>query len=181
MSLSVEEEDGSFHRILEKNTAIPASKTYSFATKRDRQTTISVHVMQGEGKTPAGNISLARFDVTGLPKAGKGEQTVDVTFNIDADGIFQCSYNQGGSTAQQVFLKRTSGYDQEQMAKLLREETAVLELHALLNPPEMEDEPPAKKAESEAPVQSRNGKGGSFIDKIKEAVVKLLQSMGIGK
>lgn len=190
MSLSVEEEDGSFHRLIEKNTAIPATRKHTFATTRDRQTSISVHVMQGEGKTPAGNISLARFDITGLPKALKGEQKVEVTFNVDADGIFQTSYTIGGEKAQQVLMKRTSGYDQEQMAKLAKDEAAVLEVKALLNPPEtMEDPAPApnKKATSEHTSQqqgaasSPNGQSSGFGAKIMEMINSILSAIGIKK
>ncbi len=181
MSLSVEEEDGSFHRIIDKNTAIPTSRKHTFTTTRDRQTNISVHVMQGEGKTPAGNISLARFDITGLPKGNKGEQKVEVTFNVDADGIFQTSYMLGGDKAQQVLLKRTSGYDQDQMAKLAKEEAALLELKNLMNPPETMDEPPpttsnkaAANSAQEAGPSSTNGKQPGFFSRIMDAILSAI-------
>ena len=188
MSLSVEEEDGSFHRIIDKNTAIPAVRKHTFATTRDRQTTISVHVMQGEGKTPAGNISLARFDISGFPKGMKGEQKVEVTFNVDADGIFQTSYSIAGEKAQQVLLKRTSGLDQEQMAKLAKDETALLAVKALINPPEtMEEPPPASNkssntvATNQAATDDSNGKDTGFMGKIMEAINNLLAAIGLKK
>lgn len=189
MSLSVEEEDGSFHRLIEKNTSIPTTRKHTFSTTRDRQTTITVHVMQGEGKTPAGNISLARFDISGLPKGPKGEQKVEVTFNVDADGIFQSSYTLGGEKAQQVLMKRTSGYDQEQMAKLAKEEEALLELKALLNPPETMEEPAAATTRNGSEHSSastntateRDGKPTGLGAKIIDMINGILSAIGLKK
>ena len=134
MSLGVEDSDGGkCVRIIEKNTAIPTTRTHTFRTTKPAQTSLQVHVLQGEGKTVAGNISLARFEIQNIPRAPVG-QAIDVDFHVDADGIFQCSYKQGDSKVQQVFLKRTSGYDQEQIEKLAKQEKAILEAMGLTTP-----------------------------------------------
>lgn len=132
MSLGVEDSDGKCARIIERNTTIPVTRTHTFFTTKDKQTKLDVHVLQGEGKTVAGNISLARFQIAGIPPAPAGQQRVNVDFYVDADGIFSCSYKQGSTELQQIVLKRTSGYDQMQLEKLLREETAFLERQAAL-------------------------------------------------
>lgn len=80
------------------------------------------HVLQGESDGLAENVSLARFDVDGIPAAPAGEQKIDIVFDIDADGIFHCSVKHAGGTSQKVVLKRTTGYNQDQLEKLKRDE-----------------------------------------------------------
>lgn len=129
MSLGIEDAGGKCTRIIEKNSRIPVTKSHRFSTNRDMQTMISVHVLQGEGVTVAGNISLARFEIPGIPPGPAGSQSIDVEFHVDADGIFSCSFSQVGQPdkRQLLLLKRTSGYDKEQLEKALQDEKAMLE------------------------------------------------------
>lgn len=116
------EENGEFKRIVERNTTIPITRKHSFTTTRDGQTSLHVHVLQGESEALANNVSIARFDVDGIPAGPAGSQVVEVRFNIDADGIFQCSVEHAGGSMERVILKRTSGYNQDQLEVLKRQE-----------------------------------------------------------
>lgn len=130
LTLGFEEPGEKFRKVVERNSTIPVSKTHSFKTTRDNQTSLQVHVLQGESERASANTSLARFDVDGIPAGPAGSQTIDVTFNIDADGIFQCSVKHAGGTLDRVILKRTTGYNQDQLEILKREEQANAEREA---------------------------------------------------
>jgi molecular chaperone DnaK len=124
LTLGVETTLGKFHRIVERNTTIPVEKTYKISTTHDDQTSVHVHVLQGEKELAEENTSLASFDIYGVPMGPAGSQEIDVTFRIDADGIFACQVKHGGGTMEKVVLKRTTGYNQDQLEKLKREEVA---------------------------------------------------------
>jgi molecular chaperone DnaK len=122
MTLGIEEAGGNFKRIVERNSTIPVQRVHSFRTTRDQQTSLHVHVLQGEKDVAAENVSLARFDIDGIPAAPAGSQTIDVIFDIDADGIFHCQVKHAGGKLEQVVLKRTTGYNQDQLEQLKKEE-----------------------------------------------------------
>lgn len=122
LTLGFEDADGKFNKIVMRNSTIPTSKTHTFKTTRNQQTSLSVHVLQGESDNCTENTSLARFDVDGIPAAPAGAQTVDVKFDIDADGIFHCSVSHAGGKTERVILKRTTGYNQDQLEILKRDE-----------------------------------------------------------
>lgn len=124
LTLGVEEGEGNFRSIVNRNTTIPVTKTHTFATTRAGQTSLHVHVLQGEAPDVDKNTSLARFDIDGIPAGAAGEQKVDVTFDIDADGIFNCSVKHAGGTTQRLVMKRTTGYNQDQLEILKRDEKA---------------------------------------------------------
>lgn len=151
IGIGVEEEGGRCTRIFDKNTSIPVTKSHTFSTTKNGQTNIEVHVLQGDGITLAGNLSLAKFDIP-VPAAAAGQQKAEVVFQIDADGIFNCTFMHGNNIAQQAVMKRTSGYDQKQLEKLLREEQAFLAAQAVNS---FWD-----KDEDKAPAAANGGKGG---------------------
>jgi molecular chaperone DnaK len=122
LTLGFEETGGKFKRIVDRNTTIPVSRSHAFKTTHDGQTSLNVHVLQGENDSIAENTSLARFEIDGIPPAPAGNQTIDVTFNIDADGIFHCTAKHAGGTTEKIILKRTTGYNQDQLEILKREE-----------------------------------------------------------
>lgn len=122
LTLGFEESGDKFNKLINRNSTIPSTKTYSFKTTRDGQSSMHVHVLQGEDDVASKNTSLARFDVDGIPSAPAGQQSIDVTFNVDADGIFHCSVKHGGGTQERVILKRTTGYNQDQLEILKRQE-----------------------------------------------------------
>jgi molecular chaperone DnaK len=127
LTLGVEEPGGKFHRIVERNTTIPVQKTYSISTSHDDQTSVHIHVLQGEQELAEQNTSLARFDIYGIPMGPAGSQKIDINFNVDADGIFHCQVNHAGGNVDRVVLKRTTGYNQDQLEKLKRDEALLAE------------------------------------------------------
>lgn len=135
ISVNVEIEDGKVLRIVEKNTSIPHTYTHKFLTSMDNQRSIDVHVLQGEGQTVMGNISLANFTIDGLAPAPAGQQGMDVEFHIDADCIIQCSFKQGANQLKKALFKRSSGIDQEEVERLLAQEKTALGIDSLESPP----------------------------------------------
>ncbi len=91
LSLGVETQGGIFHKQIERNTTIPTRKSEIFTTAADGQTTVEVHVLQGERAMAADNVSLGRFYLTGIPPAPRGVPHIEVTFDIDANGILNVS------------------------------------------------------------------------------------------
>ena len=87
LSLGIETKGGLFTRLIERNTTIPTSKTQTFTTVSDKQRTVAIHVLQGERDLVAHNHSLGRFELTDLPESPRGTPQIDVTFDIDANGI----------------------------------------------------------------------------------------------
>lgn len=122
ITIGIEEPGGNFRPVVQKNSTIPVTKTLTCITTRDSQTSFPVHVLQGENNTADKNVSLARFDVDGIPAAPAGQQKMDIVFDIDADGIFNCSVKHAGGQMQKVVLKRTTGYNPEQLEVLKRNE-----------------------------------------------------------
>lgn len=91
LSLGVETLGGVFTKVIEKNTTIPTKKSQIFSTAADNQTTVTINVLQGERAMAADNVSLGMFNLTGIPPAPRGVPQIEVTFDIDADGILNVS------------------------------------------------------------------------------------------
>jgi len=110
LSLGVETQGGVFTRIIEKNTTIPYSGSQIFSTAVDNQPMVSVHVLQGERDLAKDNRSLARFELLGIPPAPRGVPQVEVTFEIDVDGILHVhARDRGTGREQRVEVRPTSG------------------------------------------------------------------------
>ena len=90
LSLGIETLGGVMTKLIEKNTTIPTKASQVFSTADDNQTAVTVHVLQGERERSADNKSLGRFDLTDIPPAPRGVPQVEVSFDIDANGIMQC-------------------------------------------------------------------------------------------
>lgn len=116
LSLGIETAGGLFTRIIERNTTIPTSGTMTFTTTEDGQTSVEVHALQGERDIAAANKSLAKFHLTGIPPAPRGIPKIEVTFDIDADGIVHCSARDYGSGIKHsVTIQRTTGLSPEEV------------------------------------------------------------------
>jgi molecular chaperone DnaK len=109
LSLGLETVGGVFSKIIEHNTTIPSSKSQIFTTGADGQTTVEVHVLQGERSMAADNKTLARFNLTGLPPAPRGIPQVEVTFAIDANGILNVVARDRGTNREQKVTVTSSG------------------------------------------------------------------------
>jgi molecular chaperone DnaK len=101
LSLSIETLGGVATRLIERNTTIPTKKSQIFSTAADNQTAVDIHVMQGEREMASGNITLGRFQLTGIPPAPRGIPQIEVTFDIDANGIVNVSAKDLGTGKEQ--------------------------------------------------------------------------------
>ncbi len=101
LSLSIETLGGVATRLIERNTTIPTKKSQIFSTAADNQTAVDIHVMQGEREMAAGNITLGRFQLSGIPPAPRGVPQIEVTFDIDANGIVNVSAKDMGTGKEQ--------------------------------------------------------------------------------
>lgn len=128
LSLGIETAGGLFTRVIERNTTIPTSNTTIFTTTEDGQTSVEVHVLQGERDLAADNKSLAKFYLTGIPPAPRSVPKIEVTFDIDADGIVHCSAKDHGSGIRHsITIQRTTGLSPEEVEDLTKEAEAFAE------------------------------------------------------
>ncbi|MBX9570770.1 MAG: molecular chaperone DnaK [Candidatus Obscuribacterales bacterium] len=119
LSLGIETAGGLFTKIIERNTTVPTSRTMSFTTTEDGQSNVEVHCLQGERELAKFNKSLARFSLDGIPRAPKGVPKIDVTFDIDADGIVHVSAKDAASGIKQsVTVKRSSGLSKQDVERM---------------------------------------------------------------
>jgi molecular chaperone DnaK len=121
LSLGIETKGGVFTKLIDRNTTIPTRKSEIFSTAEDNQPSVEVHVLQGEREMATYNKSLGKFQLTGIPPAPRGMPQIEVTFDIDADGILHVSAKDlGTGTEQKIEIKAGSGLsdsDIDQMVK----------------------------------------------------------------
>jgi len=119
LSLGIETLGEVFTKVIERNTTIPTSKTQVFSTATDGQTSVEVHVLQGERAMAKDNKSLGKFQLTGIPPAPRGVPQIEVSFEIDADGILQVSArDKGTGRAQSIRITNTGGLSQDEVEKM---------------------------------------------------------------
>lgn len=122
LSLGIETAGGLFTRIIERNTTIPTSRTMTFTTTENSQTSVEVHVLQGERELANANKSLAKFHLSGIPAAPRGVPKIEVTFDIDADGIVHCSARDYGSGIKHsVTIQRSTGLTPDEVESYQKE------------------------------------------------------------
>ncbi|MBN9395079.1 MAG: molecular chaperone DnaK [Candidatus Melainabacteria bacterium] len=122
LSLGIETAGGLFTKVIERNTTIPTSRTMPFTTTEDGQTSVEVHALQGERDIAAANKSLAKFHLAGIPAAPRGVPKIEITFDIDADGIVHCSARDLGSGIKQsVTIQRSTGLSPQEVEDLQKE------------------------------------------------------------
>jgi molecular chaperone DnaK len=127
LSLGIETLGGVMTRLIDKNTTIPAKKSEIFSTAEDNQPAVSIHVLQGEREMASGNKSLGRFELAGIPPAPRGTPQIEVTFDIDANGIVEVSARDTASGKQQsIRITHSSGLSQDEIDRLVKD----AELHA---------------------------------------------------
>ncbi len=122
LTLGIETLGGVKTPIIERNTTIPTRKSQVFTTAEDGQTAVTIHVLQGERPTATDNRTLGRFDLMGIPPAPRGIPQIDVTFNIDADGILHVSAkDKATSKEQSIRITSSSGLSQEEIERMQKE------------------------------------------------------------
>ena len=125
LSLGLETLGGVFTRIIDRNTTIPTSKTQIFSTAADNQTAVDIHVLQGERPMAADNITLGQFRLDGIPPAPRGVPQIEVTFDIDANGIVHVSAkDKGTGKEQKVTITTSSGLSEDQINKMIKDAEA---------------------------------------------------------
>jgi len=128
LSLGVETAGGVFTKIIDKNTTIPCKKSQVFSTATDNQPLVSVHVLQGEREMAADNKTLARFELVGIPPAPRGVPQIEVTFDIDANGLVHVSAKDlGTGRVQQVRIVSNSGLTEAEIQKMIQDAKSNIE------------------------------------------------------
>ena len=125
LSLGIETLGGVATKLIERNTTIPSSKSEVFSTAADNQNQVEIHVVQGEREFVADNKSLGRFVLDGIPAAPRGVPQIEVTFNLDANGILNVSAkDKGTSKEQSITIQGSSGLSKEEVEKMAKEAEA---------------------------------------------------------
>src|SRR3990167_1035016 len=127
LSLGIETMGGVMTKLIEKNTTIPTRASQIFSTAADNQTAVTIHVLQGEREMASANKSLGRFDLADIPPAPRGMPQVEVTFDIDANGILHVSAkDKATGKAQSIKIQASSGLNEEEIKKMVQD----AEIHA---------------------------------------------------
>ena len=198
LSLGVETMGGVMTKMIERNTTIPTRKTEIYSTAADNQTSVEVHVLQGEREMAAGNKTLGRFQLTGIPAARRGVPQIEVTFDIDANGIVNVSAKDlGTGKQQQITISGSTALSDDEVDRMVKdaeqhaEEDAARKeeaevrnnADALVNATqqtldELGDKVPAdaKAQAEEAIAETKTALEGADIDAIKAATEKIQQA-----
>ena len=125
LSLGIETLGGVCTKLIERNTTIPTKKSQTFSTAADSQTNVEIHVLQGERDMAAGNKTLGRFNLTGIPAAPRGVPQIEVTFDIDANGIVHVSAKDlGTGNEQKITITASSNLSDDEIDKAVKEAEA---------------------------------------------------------
>ena len=125
LTLGIETLGGVATPLIEKNTTIPTQKSQVFSTAEDNQTAVTVHVIQGERKQAAQNKSLGQFNLTDIPPAARGMPQIEVSFDLDANGILNVSAKDKNSGKEQsIVIKASSGLSDEDIEKMVKDAEA---------------------------------------------------------
>ena len=198
LSLGVETMGGVMTKMIERNTTIPTRKTEIYSTAADNQTSVEVHVLQGEREMAAGTKTLGRFQLTGIPAARRGVPQIEVTFDIDANGIVNVSAKDlGTGKQQQITISGSTALSDDEVDRMVKdaeqhaEEDAARKeeaevrnnADALVNATqqtldELGDKVPAdaKTQAEEAIAETKSALEGTDIDAIKAATEKIQQA-----
>lgn len=122
LSLGIETMGGVFTKLIERNTTIPTSKSQVFSTAADNQTAVDIHVLQGERPMAADNKTLGRFQLTDIPPAPRGVPQIEVSFDIDKNGIVNVrAKDMGTGKEQNITIKSSSGLSDDEIEKMVKE------------------------------------------------------------
>jgi molecular chaperone DnaK len=185
LSLSIETLGGVATKLIERNTTIPTKKSQIFSTAADNQTAVDIHVMQGEREMAAGNITLGRFQLSGIPPAPRGVPQIEVTFDIDANGIVNVSAKDMGTGQEQriTITSSTKLSDEEIRAKVKEAEQYAAEDKKRKEEIDAKNQAETLVYETEKVLKSLEGKLSdeerNRVTEAKEALSRALESGGI--
>ena len=122
LSLGIETLGGVFNRLIDRNTTIPVKKSQTYSTASDGQTSVEIHVLQGEREMAAGNITLGKFTLDGIPPAPRGVPQIEVTFDIDANGIVNVTAKDKGTGKEQhITITSSTNMSKEDIDKAVKD------------------------------------------------------------
>ncbi|MFC1574180.1 Hsp70 family protein, partial [Candidatus Latescibacterota bacterium] len=125
LSLGIETLGGVFTRLIERNTTIPSKKSEVFSTAADNQPSVEIHVLQGEREMASFNRTIGRFHLDGIPPAPRGVPQIEVTFDIDANGILNVSAkDKGTGKEQQIHIEASSGLSEDEIKNMVKDSEA---------------------------------------------------------
>lgn len=198
LSLGIETLGGVMTKIITRNTTIPARQSQVFTTAADNQTSVTISVLQGEREMSSDNKPIGRFDLVGIPSAPRGIPQIEVTFDIDANGILHVSAkDQGTGKEQSIRITPSSGLSDEEIDKMVKDaemnadadkkkkelvevknqaDTLVYSTEKSLTEHGDKVDEPTKKAIEEALAELKEKSAGDDPEAIKEAIDKLTQS-----
>ncbi len=183
LSLGIETMGGVFTRIIDRNTTIPTSKSQVFSTAADNQPSVDIHVLQGEREFAADNKTLGRFSLDGIPAAPRGVPQIEVTFDIDANGIVHVKAKDLGTQKEQnITITSSSGLKDEEIERMVKE----AEAHAADDKKRKEELDIKNNADSlvyqaEKALKDLDGKGdAALLKQVEEAKDKLKKSLEAG-
>lgn len=125
LSLGIETMGGVMTKLIEKNTTIPTKKSQVFSTADDNQSAVTIHVLQGEREIASANKSLGRFDLSGIPPSPRGMPQIEVTFDIDANGILNVSAKDKATGKEQsIVIRASSGLSEDEIQRMVKDAEA---------------------------------------------------------
>lgn len=180
LSLGIETLGGVFTKIIERNTTIPTSKKQVFSTAADNQPSVDIHVLQGEREMAADNKTLGRFELSGIPAAPRGVPKIEVSFDIDANGIVNVSAKDLGTGKEQKITITSSGtLDKDEVERMVKEAEANAEADKKRKEGvEVRNQADNMCYQAEKTMKDMEGKGkDELIAKVKAAVDTLKETL----
>ena len=180
LSLGIETLGGVFTKIIERNTTIPSSKSQTFSTAADNQPSVDIHVLQGEREMASYNKTLGRFELSGIPPAPRGVPKIQVSFDIDANGIVHVSAKDlGTGKEQKITITSSGGLNKDEVERMVKE----AEAHAAEDKQRKEEVETRNNADSlvyqaEKAIKDAGDKADkALVEKVQQAADKLKETL----